>query len=191
MRALVGRGPVKATVRGSDGEELTVADMGWLPQAYGFPPMMKVADMLAYAAWLKGLDGSRMVDAVERGIEEFGLQEWRGHRLHQLSGGTRNRVGVAAVTLSRPTLLLLDEPTAGLDPVERQRLHSSLLSIRSERTVLVSSHLIEDVETMASWVLVLREGGIAYQGPASSLAENGESFRSSIMSLLVGTDEAM
>lgn len=159
--------------------------IGWLPQEHGFPPGMKVEAMLHYAGWLKGIkDDADRQRRVDQAINDFGLDEWRTHRISQLSGGTKHRVGAASVTLSGPRLLLLDEPTAGLDPLERARLHESILRMTEDRVIMISSHLIEDIETMANWIVVLSKGRKIYEGAASEIDRPNGSFRDGILQLI-------
>lgn len=184
MTSLVGLKGRRADIVDNDAP-IARHDIGWLPQEHGFPPAMKVEAMLHYAGWLKGIkDDADRQRRVDQAISDFGLDEWRTHRISQLSGGTKHRVGAASVTLSGPRLLLLDEPTAGLDPLECARLHESILRMANDRVIMISSHLIEDIETMANWIVVLNKGHKVYEGAATDIDRPNGSFRDGVLQLM-------
>lgn len=139
--------------------------LGWVPQDAGTPPRMTVDAFLQYAGWLKRLGASAADSSIERALEMTDIRGMRTMRLGELSGGQRRRVCLAAALVGDPAVILLDEPTAGLDPLQRAGFLASIREIAHSRTVLISTHLIEDVELVAdSWV-ALSEGRICADGP--------------------------
>ena len=124
--------------------------LGYLPQEFGFYPEFTVQDYLEYMAALKGLprtEAARQIDAL---LERVSLTEVRRKKIIKLSGGMKRRVGIAQALLNDPEILILDEPTAGLDPGERVRFRNLLSEFAQERIVLISTHIVSDVEYIAA-----------------------------------------
>ncbi|WP_017576966.1 ATP-binding cassette domain-containing protein [Nocardiopsis kunsanensis] len=146
--------------------------LGYLPQDVALPPDMSTRDFLDYVGLLKG-----MADPHERRrqtaemVEHLGLDLVSDRRLGTLSAGTRRRVGVAQAFMGDPGLVLLDEPTSGLDPEERIRLRSVLGMLGGDRTVILCTHLLEDVTAVCPELAVLHAGRVAYSGSTSGLRE--------------------
>jgi ABC-2 type transport system ATP-binding protein len=144
--------------------------LGYLPQEPGFHPRFTAFEFVDYVAILKELDDRRARHAeVRRVLELVGLGDVAGKRIKALSGGMRRRLGLAQALLDRPGLLLLDEPTAGLDPEQRLRFRQ-LVTAEAGRTVVLSTHQTEDVASLCGRVLVLAHGDIRYDGPPRDLA---------------------
>jgi ABC-2 type transport system ATP-binding protein len=136
--------------------------LGYLPQDFGLYPTLTAAQMLDYFAKLKGVNGKKerrsLVDAL---LEKVNLYEERHRRLGGFSGGMRQRVGIAQALIGQPKLLVVDEPTAGLDPEERARLHNLLAESAGEDTVVVlSTHIVSDVSNLCDRFAVIRRGEI-------------------------------
>ena len=134
--------------------------LGYLPQEFGFYPEFTVQDYLEYMAALKGLpraEAARQIDAL---LERVSLTEVRRKKIVKLSGGMKRRVGIAQALLNDPEILILDEPTAGLDPGERVRFRNLLSEFAQERIVLISTHIVSDVEYIAAENAVMKNGGI-------------------------------
>jgi ABC-2 type transport system ATP-binding protein len=136
--------------------------LGYLPQDFGLYPTLTAAQMLDYFAKLKGVIDKKerraMVDAL---LERVNLSAERDRRLGGFSGGMRQRVGIAQALIGNPQLLIVDEPTAGLDPEERTRLHNLLAESASENTVvLLSTHIVSDVSNLCDRFAVIRQGKI-------------------------------
>lgn len=145
--------------------------LGYLPQEFGFYPEFTVQDYLEYMAALKGLprtEASRQIDAL---LEQVGLAGVRRKKIAKLSGGMKRRVGIAQALLNDPALLILDEPTAGLDPGERVKFRNLLSELGQERTVLISTHIVSDVEYIAAEVAVMKEGKLIAQDTPEHLVE--------------------
>ena len=123
--------------------------LGYLPQEFGFYPEFTVQDYLEYMAALKGLpraEAARQIDAL---LERVSLAEVRRKKIVKLSGGMKRRVGIAQALLNDPEILILDEPTAGLDPGERVRFRNLLSEFAQDRIVLISTHIVSDVDSSA------------------------------------------
>ena len=134
--------------------------LGYLPQEFGFYPEFTVQDYLEYMAALKGLpraEAARQIDAL---LERVSLAEVRRKKIVKLSGGMKRRVGIAQALLNDPEILILDEPTAGLDPGERVRFRNLLSVFALARIVLISKHIVSDVEYIAAENGVMKDGKI-------------------------------
>lgn len=132
--------------------------LGYLPQEFGFYPEFTVQDYLEYMAALKGLpraEAARQIDAL---LERVSLAEVRRKKIVKLSGGMKRRVGIAQALLNDPEILILDEPTAGLDPGERVRFRNLLSEFAQDRIVLISTHIVSDVEYIAAENAVMKDG---------------------------------
>ncbi|MFD3473967.1 ABC transporter ATP-binding protein [Streptomyces sp. NPDC058695] len=147
--------------------------LGYLPQHFGYYPGFTVREFVAYVAWLKEMPAALTPDAVERAVERVGLTDRIDAKIKNLSGGMVRRVGIAQAIVNDPLVLLLDEPTAGLDPEQRVEFRSLLRELGLGATVIVSTHLVEDVAAACSQVTLIETGRIAYRGTPTSLAALG------------------
>ncbi|MER6155981.1 ATP-binding cassette domain-containing protein [Streptomyces sp. NPDC001868] len=147
--------------------------LGYLPQEFGVFRGYTVREFLSYAAWLREMPGGRIPEAVTRAAEAVGLGDRLGDKLRTLSGGMKQRVGIAQAVVNSPTLLLLDEPTAGLDPRQRSEFHGLVRRLGRTACVVVSTHLMEDVEGACDDVTVLASGRVAFHGPLDALDAAG------------------
>ncbi len=148
--------------------------LGYLPQEFGFYPEFTVQDYLEYMAALKGLprtEAARQIDAL---LERVSLTEVRRKKIIKLSGGMKRRVGIAQALLNDPEILILDEPTAGLDPGERVRFRNLLSEFAQERIVLISTHIVSDVEYIAAENAVMKAGKIIAQDTTEGLVKQIE-----------------
>jgi ABC-type multidrug transport system ATPase subunit len=146
------------------------ARIGYLPQEFGFPPALTPLELLAHFALLKGVAGAAERRAtVEALLHRVNLWRVRDRAVRALSGGMRQRLGVAVALVGAPPVLLVDEPTVALDPVERHRLHDLVVELATERAVLFSTHLVADVEALCRDVLVLHRGRIVRRGAPDAL----------------------
>lgn len=144
-------------------------ELGLVPQRFTLAPEMRVHDTVAYAAWVHGVPDSECDMAAQRSLDEVGLDGRGRDRVRALSGGQRQRVGLAAALAHDPRVILLDEPTTGLDPGHRLRLRERLMRLAKGRTVVIASHLIEDIEHLCGAVGVLVEGRLAFTGSSAAL----------------------
>jgi ABC-2 type transport system ATP-binding protein len=148
--------------------------LGYLPQHFGYYPRFTVREFVEYLAWLKEVPAAQIPAAVKEAIERVDLCDRADDRLKTLSGGMLRRVGIAQAMVNRPDVLLLDEPTAGLDPEQRVEFRSLLRDLGSHACVLVSTHLVEDVATACDTVTILHEGRRVFVGTSGELAAAGD-----------------
>lgn len=144
---------------------------GYLPQEFGFYPEFTVKDYLKYVAVLKGLterDSRRRIDEL---LEQLTLSHVRNKKIIKLSGGMKRRVGIAQALLNEPEVLILDEPTSGLDPGERVRFRNLLSEFAHDRIVLISTHIVPDVEHIATQNVVMKGGKLLAGGTTEELVE--------------------
>src|SRR5450432_2638007 len=163
--------------------------LGYLPQEFGVYPKLSALDMLQHLAILKGVisSGERrdMVDAL---LHQTNLWDSRKKALSTYSGGMKQRFGIAQALLANPRLIIVDEPTAGLDPAERNRFLNLLSSIGSHVTVILSTHIVEDVRELCPRMAIISNGELLLEGaPAEAL----ESLRGKIWSKVVATDDEL
>jgi ABC-type multidrug transport system ATPase subunit len=147
--------------------------LGYLPQSFGFHPKAKAARLLEHFAVLKGIEqpGERR-EVVESLLRQTNLWDVRGQRLGTFSGGMRQRFGVAVALLANPKLIIVDEPTAGLDPEERVRFLNLLSRIGEDSVVILSTHIVEDVEELCSRMAIIDGGEILLEAePLKALDE--------------------
>lgn len=139
--------------------------IGYLPQAFGAYPNMSAFEMLDYLATMRGI-GPKSVrrHRVEECLAKVNLFDVRHRRAEQFSGGMIRRLGIAQATLDNPKLLLVDEPTAGLDPIERQSLYQYLVKTAKDTTVILATHLVDDVRSLCSDMAILGAGSILVHG---------------------------
>jgi ABC-2 type transport system ATP-binding protein len=143
---------------------------GFLPQRLDFYRGFTVRDTVEYTAWLKGLtsrDARRATSAV---LEDLDLVSFASTRVHKLSGGLQQRVGIAEAFVNGPEVVVLDEPTVGLDPEQRDVVRRYLKAAAATRTIIVSTHLTDDVQSVADRVVVVSGGGAIFDGTPSELA---------------------
>jgi ABC-2 type transport system ATP-binding protein len=149
--------------------------LGYLPQEFGHYPGFTVREFVAYMAWLKEMPAERVPDAVERAVARVGLEDRIDAKVRTLSGGMVRRVGIAQAVVNDPAVVLLDEPTAGLDPEQRVEFRALLRELGVAATVVVSTHLVEDVAAACTEVTLLDGGRVAYRGTPEALSALGES----------------
>ena len=148
--------------------------LGYLPQEFGFYPEFTVQDYLSYIAALKGLRPVVAKRRVQELIEKTGLKKAAKKKMKKLSGGMKRRAGIAQAMLNNPKILVLDEPTAGLDPNERIRFRNLISELAEDRLVLLSTHIVSDVEYIANQILLMRDGQIVLAGEAQELIDSME-----------------
>ncbi|MEU9732648.1 ABC transporter ATP-binding protein [Streptomyces sp. NPDC048002] len=147
--------------------------LGYLPQEFGYYPGFTVREFVAYLAWLKEMPAASAPAAVERAVARVGLADRIDAKIRTLSGGMVRRVGIAQAIVNDPSVLLLDEPTAVLDPEQRVEFRELLRELGASSTVLVSTHLVEDVAAACTDVTLVAAGRLAYRGTPRSLTELG------------------
>ncbi|WP_205856019.1 ABC transporter ATP-binding protein [Phytoactinopolyspora endophytica] len=147
--------------------------LGYLPQQFGYYPRFTVREFVEYFAWLKEMPAASVPTAVDRAIERVGLLDRADERLKKLSGGMLRRAGIAQAIVNDPDLLLLDEPTAGLDPEQRVAFRELLRTIGVDACVVVATHLVEDVTAACTDVTLVNDGRAVFRGTPHELAEAG------------------
>ncbi|MGV8040414.1 MAG: ABC transporter ATP-binding protein [Thermoanaerobaculaceae bacterium] len=152
--------------------------LGYLPQDFGVYGNLSAVEFLQYIAALKGLGGKGTRERIEALLDEMNLAQVRTRPISTYSGGMRQRIGIAQALLSDPRLLILDEPTVGLDPQERVRFRNLLAHLAGERTVLLSSHIVSDIETIADDIVIMHAGRLLARGTPEVLrrAAEGRAF---------------
>ncbi|MCX2948717.1 ABC transporter ATP-binding protein [Lentzea sp. NEAU-D7] len=147
--------------------------LGYLPQHFGFYKRFKVREFVEYLAWLKEMPPARIPAAVREALERVGLTDRAEDRMKSLSGGMVRRVGIAQAIVNEPELLLLDEPTVGLDPAQRLRFRELVVELGREACVLISTHLVEDVAAACTDVVLVDQGSLVFRGTPDDLATAG------------------
>ena len=143
--------------------------LGYLPQEFGAYPGTSAERMLRHFAALKGLHGAAQHDAVEQLLVKTNLWEARHRSVDTFSGGMRQRYGIAQALLGSPRLLIVDEPTAGLDPAERRRFQNILAEVGEDVVVILSTHIVDDVADLCPRVAIMGQGRILQHGAADAL----------------------
>ncbi len=186
--------PDSGTVQLDDLNVLTQKDevrkvLGYLPQEFGVYPKLSALDMLHHLAILKGItnktERTQMVEAL---LQQTNLWDARKKALSTYSGGMKQRFGIAQALIANPKLIIVDEPTAGLDPAERNRFLNLLSSIGSNVTVILSTHIVDDVRELCPRMAIISNGALLVEGaPAEAL----DSLRGKIWSKVVATDDEL
>jgi ABC-2 type transport system ATP-binding protein len=157
--------------------------LGYLPQEFGVYPRISAQDMLSHLALLKGMTKSReRKEVVAAMLQRCNLYEVRKKALTGFSGGMRQRFGIAQALIGNPQLLIADEPTAGLDPGERNRFYNLLAEVGEQVVVILSTHIVEDVMDLCTDMAIIHEGRVLYEGaPQAAISElNGRIWQRSI-----------
>lgn len=143
--------------------------LGYLPQDFGCYPDFTVQDYLLYIASIKGLRPATARQRTELLLKQVGLTKAKNKKMKKLSGGMKRRAGIAQTMLNHPQILILDEPTAGLDPNERLRFRNLISELAEERLVLLSTHIVSDIEYIANQILLMKEGKLCMTGTTDEL----------------------
>lgn len=148
--------------------------LGYLPQDFGIYPNLTAVEFLIYMAAIKGYTGKGIKMRIEALLEELNLIDVRDRPIGTYSGGMKQRIGIAQVLLGDPKLLILDEPTVGLDPEERVRFRNMLMELSGERIVILSSHIVSDIETIANDVAIVYQGRLLEHNSQSTVLKTVE-----------------
>ncbi len=172
-----------ATLLQKDSGEITVCGVpignakevrritGYLPQEFSMYPSMNVGEAMEYLALLSGLGRAERKKQIGLLLERVNLIEHRGKKVKALSGGMKRRLGIAQALLHDPKVLIVDEPTAGLDPEERVRFRNLLSEVAEDKIVILSTHIVGDIEATCEDIAIIEEGRVLYTGTVDSLLE--------------------
>ena len=138
--------------------------LGYLPQNFGYYPSFTVRRYMEYLASLKGLNPNFSKRKIDELLETVGLDESNKERISSLSGGMRQRLGIAQSMLNEPDILILDEPTVGLDPSERVRFRNLISTFSQDKITILSTHIVSDVSYIADEILLVQQGRLRYRG---------------------------
>ncbi len=143
--------------------------VGYLPQKFGLFKELTVYEMMEYLATLKKIPKSDQRQQIETCVEQVNLSETINDKVGSLSGGMIRRLGIAQALMGSPKTIIVDEPTAGLDPEERVRFKNLLATIKKNRTIIISTHIVEDVEALCDHIIIINDGKLAGQGDSASI----------------------
>lgn len=174
-----------AEIRGMDGEYRHM--LGYLPQDFGYYPDFTARRYLEYLAACKAVPKDLAKEKVQEVLQLVGLTKEQKHRIKTFSGGMIRRLGIAQALLNDPEILILDEPTSGLDPKERIRFRNIISAMSKGRIVILSTHIVSDVEFIADRILLMKQGRIVEQG---SIKEVTASAEGKVWEYLAGQEEA-
>lgn len=147
------------------------AILGYLPQQFDVPLQLTGEELLYYVASLKGISRELQDFEVQRVLKEVNLEDKSKNKIKEYSGGMKRRLGIAQAIIGKPKILVVDEPTAGLDPSERIRFRNLIEKLSREMTIIISTHILSDIETSCRDVAVLNKGIIKHKGSVHSLAQ--------------------
>ncbi len=150
--------------------------LGYLPQDFGYYPNFTGWDFLLYMAALKGIGKKQAVRKTKELLEMVALTDMAGKKIKTYSGGMKQRLGIAQALLNDPKIIILDEPTAGLDPKERVRFRNLIGELGKDSIVILSTHIVSDVEHIADTILMMKNGQLIFQGAREEITEDLEAF---------------
>lgn len=148
--------------------------LGYLPQDFGYYPDLSIDDYMMYIASIKGIRQGAARKRTKQLLHQVGLAKYEKRKMKTLSGGMARRVGIAQAMLNNPKILVLDEPTAGLDPNERIRFRNLISELSEDRLVLLSTHIVSDVEFIANQIILMKNGRFFYAGTTEDLVSSME-----------------
>lgn len=175
--------PTDGTIYLKNGKEKLMASeemyrdaLGYLPQDFGYYPNFTGRDFLMYAAALKGIDKHAAKRKCEELLKIVNLENAADKKIKTYSGGMKQRLGIAQAVLNDPKILILDEPTAGLDPKERVKFRNLIAELGRDAIVILSTHIVSDVEHIADRILMMKDGSIIFDGRATDILDDLETF---------------
>lgn len=148
-----------------------LGEIGYLPQQFGYDKNQSVEEFLHYIGALKGINKKLRNERISELLSEFNLSEVRKKKVDKLSGGMKRRVGICQAMLNNPDILIVDEPTAGLDIEERRKFRQYLTTISKEKIVILSTHIVSDIEFIANYLVFMEKGKVIAAGESHSLIQ--------------------
>lgn len=181
MKVLVGLVPIKSgeiSICGisRESEKDIRSIIGYLPQEFNMYPNMKVDEALDYLGTLSEMKPRVLMERIEEVLEIVNLKDDRNLKVKALSGGMKRRLGIAQAILHNPKVLIVDEPTAGLDPEERIRFRNLLSNLAEDKIVILSTHIVGDIEMTCSRLSVLNDGRIIFNGTTKEIVDSAKGF---------------
>ena len=174
--------PTSGTVTFKNSSQIYVSEemyrdiLGYLPQDFGYYPDFRGRDFLMYMAALKGLDKKTAKRKCDELLQIVNLENAADKKIKTYSGGMKQRLGIAQAVLNDPKILILDEPTAGLDPKERVRFRNLIAELGKDSIVILSTHIVSDVEHIADRILLMKDGKLIYDGKLEDVGMDLEEF---------------
>ena len=150
--------------------------LGYLPQNFGYYPDFTAKEFMCYVAALKGIGTRKARKKSHELLELVGLSDVSTKKIRTFSGGMKQRLGIAQAVLNDPQILVLDEPTAGLDPKERVRFRNLISDFAKDRIVILSTHIVSDVEYIADKIMIIKKGSLLMEGTVAELAAQANGF---------------
>lgn len=148
--------------------------IGYLPQDFDFYPNMKVSEFLYYLGFLSKINQTDFDKYVDLILRKVNLIDYKNKKIKSLSGGMKKRLGIAQAILHDPKVIIVDEPTAGLDPEERVRLRNLLSDLAENKIVIISTHIVSDIESTCNRITILDKGSLVYKGDIPSLIQQSD-----------------
>lgn len=148
--------------------------IGYLPQDFDFYPNMKVSEVLYYLGFLSKINQKDFDKYVDLILRKVNLIDYKNKKVKSLSGGMKKRLGIAQAILHDPKVIIVDEPTAGLDPEERVRLRNLLSDLAENKIVIISTHIVSDIESTCNRIAILDKGSLVYKGDIPSLIQESD-----------------
>ena len=161
--------------------------LGYMPQDFGFYPDFTAREFLMYLAAVKGMERKPAENRTEELLELVNLRDVADRKIKSYSGGMKQRLGIAQAELNDPDILILDEPTAGLDPKERVRFRNLISDFARDKIVILSTHIVSDVSYIADYILMMKQGRLFLQGPAATVTDH---IRGKVWEILTDEREA-
>lgn len=161
--------------------------LGYMPQDFGFYPDFTAREFMLYMAAVKGLNKKRAETRTENLLQMVNLQDAADKKIRSFSGGMKQRLGIAQAELNSPAILILDEPTAGLDPKERVRFRNLISDFAKEKIVILSTHIVSDVSYIADTILLMKNGSFLLQEPMAAVTD---SMKGKVWEMLVDERDA-
>ena len=163
------------------------AQLGYMPQDFGFYPDFTAREFMMYMAAVKGIEREKAKSRTDKLLHMVNLQDVADKKIRSYSGGMKQRLGIAQAELNEPSILILDEPTAGLDPKERVRFRNIISDFAKEKIVILSTHIVSDVAYIADTILMMKQGRFLLQEPMDTVADE---IKGKVWEVLVGQQDA-